>query len=50
MLLFFVQGFSRVRSVLADEALDYGPRARDVFSRMAQAGMIQGWLIFDPES
>jgi len=45
-----LQGFLRVRSVLAEEALDYGPRARDVFIRMMQAGTKQGWLSLDPES
>ncbi|KAF5834130.1 armadillo-type protein [Dunaliella salina] len=45
------KGFQRVRSVLGDEALDYGPRARDVFSRMVQTGTKMGWLPdLDPES
>jgi hypothetical protein len=47
--LHWLQGFARVRSSLAEEALDWGPCARDVFARMMQAGISQGWLVLDPE-
>lgn len=39
----------RVRSSLEDEALDYGPKSKDVYMRLVQAGCKVGWLSLDPE-
>lgn len=41
------KGFARVKSKLDEEALDYGPKAKEVFSRIVQAGTDKGWLASD---
>mmetsp|Transcript_36791 Transcript_36791/g.81831 ORF Transcript_36791/g.81831 Transcript_36791/m.81831 type:complete len:712 (-) Transcript_36791:320-2455(-) len=44
------KGFSRVRSRLDEEAMDYGPKARDMFSGFVQTATQQGWLTLDVEA
>lgn len=45
-----LQGFSRIKSSLDEEALDYGPKAKEMFAHMVEGGSKAGWLVMDPEA
>ena len=44
------KGFSRIKSRLEEEAIDFGPLAKETFSKLVTRGSEEGWLSLDPEA
>ena len=44
------KGFSRIKCRLDEEAIDFGPLAKETFARIVTAGTQAGWLALDPEA
>ncbi len=43
------QGFGRVKARLGEEALDFGPRAKDSFATYVDLATKEGWLVPEPQ-
>jgi hypothetical protein len=44
------KGFSRIKSKLDEEAIDYGPGAKDTYRKLVEKGTQGGWLSIDVEA